>query len=96
MPLIFARLIKKNNLLFQTIFQESASISESLKAAKDNFPTIFKENLALQLEAVYRQNVNNVATEIQRRIDYLKEVEETKLKFERDILLTTITSEVFF
>lgn len=50
--------------------------------------------MALQLEAVYRQNVSTVATEIQRRIDYLKEIEETKLRFERDILLKTITNEV--
>jgi hypothetical protein len=43
-----------------------------------DFPTIFKENLALQLEATYRKNVDKVATELKRRLDYLKEVEETK------------------
>jgi len=68
----------------------SAAESASLSAIKTDFPTIFKENLALQLEAVYRKNVDTVYTELKRRLDYLKEVEETKKKFERDIFLQSI------
>lgn len=34
--------------------------------------------MALQLEANYRKNVDKAATELKRRIDYLKEVEDTK------------------
>jgi len=68
----------------------SAAETASLNAIKADFPTIFKENLSLQLEAVYRKNVDTVYTELKRRLDYLKEVEETKKKFERDIFLQSI------
>lgn len=63
---------------------------------QETFPIIFKENLALQLEAVYRKNVNTVATELKRRLDYLQEVEATKLRFERDVLLKSITEGVSY
>jgi F-type H+-transporting ATPase subunit b len=72
----------------------SKAETESLKAVKESFTTIFKENLALQLEATYRRNVQNVATELKRRLDYLQEVENTKNRFERDILLKSITEGV--
>lgn len=49
-----------------------------------DFPTIFKENLGLQLEATYRKNVDKVSTELKRRLDYLKEVEDTKQVSRRD------------
>jgi len=73
----------------------SAAETESLKAIHEKFPVIFKENLALQLEATYRRNVDAVANELKRRIDYLQEVEATKLRFERDILLKSITQGVY-
>lgn len=72
----------------------SAAESESLKAMQENFPTIFKENMALQLEAAYRKNVDTIATELKRRIDYLQEVEDTKTRFERDILLQSVINGV--
>ncbi|CAD5235490.1 unnamed protein product [Bursaphelenchus xylophilus] len=72
----------------------SAAEAASFEAVKSDFPTIFKENLALQLEATYRQNVETVATELKRRIDYLKDVEETKQRFERDIFVSSIVSGV--
>ncbi|KAI1707537.1 mitochondrial ATP synthase B chain precursor domain-containing protein [Ditylenchus destructor] len=72
----------------------SAAEAESLKAMQENFPTIFKENMALQLEAAYRQNVEKVSTELKRRIDYLQEVEDTKTRFERDILLQSVIEGV--
>jgi F-type H+-transporting ATPase subunit b len=72
----------------------SAAESESLKAAHETFPTIFKENLALQLEATYRRNVDAVATELKRRLDYLQEVEATKERFERDIYIKSIIEGV--
>lgn len=65
-----------------------------MKAAHESFPTIFKENLALQLEANYRKNVETISTEIKRRLDYLQEVEATKQRFERDILLKSINEGV--
>lgn len=55
-----------------------------------------KENMALQLEATYRKNVQSVATELQRRLNYLKETEEAKERFERDIMLKWIVSGVSF
>jgi len=72
----------------------SAAESESLKAVHESFPTIFKENLALQLEAVYRRNVDAVSTELKRRLDYLQEVEATKERFERDIYIKSIIEGV--
>ena len=75
-------------------FQTSAAETEALKAAKENFPVIFKENMALQLEATYRKNVETVATELKRRLDYLKETEATKQRFERDYLLKLISEGV--
>ncbi|CAD5228028.1 unnamed protein product [Bursaphelenchus okinawaensis] len=72
----------------------SAAEAASYEAVKGDFPTIFKENLALQLEATYRKNVETVATELKRRIDYLKEVEATKRRFERDIFVRSISEGV--
>jgi len=72
----------------------SAAETEALTAVKDNFPTIFKENMALQLEAAYRRNVQTVSTELKRRLDYLKETEATKQRFERDLLLKLIAEGV--
>jgi F-type H+-transporting ATPase subunit b len=72
----------------------SAAETEALNAVKDQFPTIFKENMALQLEAAYRRNVQTVSTELKRRLDYLKETEATKQRFERDLLLKLIAEGV--
>jgi len=69
-------------------------ISDSLAAMKESFPTIAKENMALQLEATYLQNVATVAAEMKRRIDYLQETEATKRRFEREHQLKWILSQV--
>ena len=74
--------------------KSSAAQTESLTAINAAFPTIFKENMALQLEATYRTNVQSVATELKRRLDYLKETEETKKRFERDQMLKWISEGV--
>jgi len=73
---------------------ETTMISDSLAAMKESFPTIAKENMALQLEATYRQNVATVAAEMKRRIDYLQETEATKRRFEREHQLKWILSQV--
>jgi len=72
----------------------SAAEAASFTAMQTDFPTIFKENLALQLEATYRKNVDKVATELKRRLDYLKEVEETKQRFERELFMKAIIDGV--
>lgn len=74
--------------------KNSAAETASFQAIKADFPTIFKENLALQLEATYRKNVDHVATELKRRLDYLKEVEATKQRFEREQFMKGITEGV--
>lgn len=74
--------------------KNSAAETAALKAVHENFPTIFKENMALQLEAAYRRNVQTVASELKRRLDYLKETEATKQRFERDLLLKLISEGV--
>jgi F-type H+-transporting ATPase subunit b len=61
---------------------------------KTDFPTIFRENLALQLEATYRKNVENAYSELKRRLDYLKEVENTKQRLERELFLNGIIEGV--
>lgn len=81
-------------MLTITSFQTSAAETEALNAVKGEFPTIFKENMALQLEAAYRRNVQTVSTELKRRLDYLKETEATKQRFERDYLLKLISEGV--
>lgn len=74
----------------------SAKQTESLNSIKESYPTALKESMALQLEATYRKNVQSVATELKRRIDYLKETEESKARVEREQLLKLINSEVSF
>lgn len=74
--------------------KNSAKQTESLAALKDNLPTSFKESMQLQLEAAYRKNIQTVSSEIKRRIDYLKETEEAKARFERDQLLKLINESV--
>ena len=63
---------------------------------KENFPTILRENLALQLEAGYRRNIQRAYQELKKRLDYLSEVEETRERFEREIFFKTIADGVFF
>uniref|UniRef100_A0A1I7T2D7 ATP synthase subunit b n=1 Tax=Caenorhabditis tropicalis TaxID=1561998 RepID=A0A1I7T2D7_9PELO len=72
----------------------SAAQTESLSAIKEALPTALKESMSLQLEATYRKNVQTVATELKRRIDYLKETEETKARFEKEQLLKLISDSV--
>uniref|UniRef100_A0A1I7TIG0 ATP synthase subunit b n=1 Tax=Caenorhabditis tropicalis TaxID=1561998 RepID=A0A1I7TIG0_9PELO len=72
----------------------SAAQTESLSAIKEALPTALKESMALQLEATYRKNVQTVATELKRRVDYLKETEETKARFEKEQLLKLINDSV--
>ncbi|RCN30061.1 hypothetical protein ANCCAN_24170 [Ancylostoma caninum] len=72
----------------------SAAETESLKSVKEAFPLIMKENMQLQLEAQYRKNVQSVATELKRRLDFLKETEETKKRFEKEQMLKFITEGV--
>ncbi|KAK6019232.1 hypothetical protein OSTOST_15140 [Ostertagia ostertagi] len=72
----------------------AAAETASLNAVKENFPVIMKENMLLQLEATYRKNVQSVATELKRRLDYLKETEETKKRFEKEQMLKFISEGV--
>ncbi|TKR81862.1 hypothetical protein L596_015667 [Steinernema carpocapsae] len=74
--------------------KNSAAETESLNAIKEKFPVIFKENMELQLEAAFRANVEQVATEMKRRIDFLHETEATKARFERDHMVKWITENV--
>ncbi|KAK5964208.1 ATP synthase subunit b mitochondrial [Trichostrongylus colubriformis] len=72
----------------------AAAETASLNAVKESFPLIMKENMLLQLEATYRKNVQSVATELKRRLDYLKETEETKRRFEKEQMLKFISEGV--
>jgi F-type H+-transporting ATPase subunit b len=72
----------------------SAAESASFQAVQSDFPTILRENLALQLEATYRTNVEKIASELKRRLDYLKEVEETKQRFERELFMKALLDGV--
>uniref|UniRef100_A0A7E4VKI5 ATP synthase subunit b n=1 Tax=Panagrellus redivivus TaxID=6233 RepID=A0A7E4VKI5_PANRE len=90
----FKNLIKEDLKEAVEFRKNSAAETDALKAVQENFPTIFKENMALQLEATYRKNVDTVATELKRRLDYLQETEATKQRFERDLLLKLISEGV--
>lgn len=46
------------------------------------------------LKLFFRKNVQTISNEIKRRIEYLKETEETKARFERDQLLKLINDSV--
>lgn len=74
--------------------KNAAAETASFSAMHADFPTIFRENLALQLEATYRKNVENAYTELKRRLDYLKEVEDTKQRLERELFLSGIINGV--
>ncbi|MCP9260765.1 ATP Synthase B [Dirofilaria immitis] len=63
-------------------------------AVKEYYPVIFKENLALQLESTYRRNVERLATEMKRRLDYLQETEAVRHSFARDHMLKWIINSV--
>jgi len=78
----------------QAYRKESNAAFDSLNAMKEQFPTIIKENMALQLEASYRKNVSKVASEMKRRLDYLQETEATKRRFEREHQLKWISNAV--
>ncbi|VDK61759.1 unnamed protein product [Onchocerca ochengi] len=82
---------------FKTIreTQETSKAERSAYAAvKEYYPIIFKENLALQLESTYRKNVERLATEMKRRLDYLQETEAVKHSFARDHMLKWIINSV--
>ncbi|KAL3117924.1 hypothetical protein niasHT_005167 [Heterodera trifolii] len=68
--------------------------ADSLKAVHENFPTIFQENLALQLEATYRKNVDYAWQEMKRRLDYLQEVQAIKDRFSKEMMVKLITDGV--
>ncbi|GMR33623.1 hypothetical protein PMAYCL1PPCAC_03818, partial [Pristionchus mayeri] len=90
----FKNLIEEDLKEAKEFRKTSAAQTDSLHAVKEAFPTIFKENMALQLEATYRKNVQSVATELKRRLDYLEQTEETKKRFERDLMLKFISEGV--
>ena len=50
--------------------------------------------MALQLESIYRKNAEYAWIELKRRIDYLKEVQETKERFAKEMHLKAITEGV--
>ncbi|CAD6200188.1 unnamed protein product [Caenorhabditis auriculariae] len=72
----------------------SAEKTESLKAVRESIPTALKESMQLQLEASYRKNIENISTELKRRLDYLKETEAAKARFEKEQLMKLISSAV--
>ncbi|CAJ0583010.1 unnamed protein product, partial [Mesorhabditis spiculigera] len=78
-----------------TEFRKTSALeTDSLSTVKDSFPTIMKENMELQLEATYRKNVSTISTELQRRLNYLKDTEDAKSRFERDLMLKWIVNGV--
>lgn len=50
--------------------------------------------MSLQLEAVYRKNVEKIASEMKRRIDYLQETEAIRRAFAREYMLKWIIDGV--
>uniref|UniRef100_A0AC35TUS7 ATP synthase subunit b n=1 Tax=Rhabditophanes sp. KR3021 TaxID=114890 RepID=A0AC35TUS7_9BILA len=70
-------------------FRKSSAVeAQSLNEIKAAFP------VAIQLEATYRKNVQQVSQEIKRRVDFLVETEAAKERFEKDFLLKYITDGV--
>ncbi|VDN07048.1 unnamed protein product [Thelazia callipaeda] len=74
--------------------KESKAEKEAYLAMKEYYPTIFKETLALQLEATYRKNVERLATEMQHRLDYLQETVSVKRSFAHSYMLKWIIDSV--
>uniref|UniRef100_A0A915PR39 ATP synthase subunit b n=1 Tax=Setaria digitata TaxID=48799 RepID=A0A915PR39_9BILA len=84
-----------NNFKAVREVQETSTAERSAYAAvKEHYPIIFKESLSLQLEATYRKNVERLATEMKRRLDYLQETETVKRNFARDHMLKWIIDSV--
>jgi len=71
-----------------------AARKDALVTAKENFPSILKENMELQLEVAYRKNIQKIATELKRRVDYLKDTESVKSRLERNIYIHQIIDGV--
>ena len=53
-----------------------------------------KENVALQLEAAYRQRMNKVYTDVKRRLDYQLEIQNASRRFEQENMVNWITNNV--
>lgn len=57
-------------------------------------PEVRRENVALELEAVYRERVNKVYKETKRRVEYLVESEQVKQRFEQQHMVNWIVQQV--
>uniref|UniRef100_A0A914W3J1 ATP synthase subunit b n=1 Tax=Plectus sambesii TaxID=2011161 RepID=A0A914W3J1_9BILA len=57
-------------------------------------PEVRRENVALELEAVYRERVNQVYKETKRRVEYLVESESVKRRFEQQHMVNWIVDQV--
>jgi len=57
-------------------------------------PEVRRENVALELEATYRERVSKVYKEAKRRVEYLVESEQVKQRFEQQHMVNWIVQQV--
>ncbi|VDN33919.1 unnamed protein product, partial [Gongylonema pulchrum] len=87
-------IIDNNFKAVRTVQETSKAGKIAYAAVKEHYPAVFKETLALQLEATYRRNVELLASEMKRRLDYLLETQAVKRSFARDHMLKWIIEAV--
>lgn len=87
-------IIDNNFKTVREVQEISKTERNAYAAVKEYYPVIFKENLALQLESAYRKNVEKLATEMKRRLDFLQETEAVKHSFVRDHMLNWIINSI--
>ena len=66
---------------------------DAIDATKD-FVAAEKENIQLQLEAIYRERMDQVYKDVKRRLDYKVEVENAQRQFEQDQMVNWIVNNV--
>jgi F-type H+-transporting ATPase subunit b len=71
-----------------------ARATKTFDGLTEILPEVRRENVALQLEATYRERVNQVYKEMKRRVEYLVESELTKRRFEQKHMVDWIVDQV--
>ncbi|XP_050393209.1 ATP synthase subunit b, mitochondrial [Patella vulgata] len=89
----FVKPVEEAKEIYQTEIQENEKAIWRAEGQKYLFEAK-KENVDLQLEAAYRQRIQNVYTDVKKRLDYQVDVLNTNKQFEQEHMVNWIVSGV--